>query len=280
MTPTAPHWESPSRFSKMTFECFLIFFLLSTCVKTSVHANECSPKLLPKRSPSFKGCSSLFVDGTLTVDLKDFVDMPQCLNENTAIGMKFNQEADDDWDEVQNLGQNTAVVTFRNIETLCQPVNVAIGLNFWNGSKWLLHSEKFEFNPTTCIDENIGNSEIKEIQTKCPNLTLDALISTATTTTTTSTTTISSSTTTTTTTTIATTTTTATTTAVTGTIVVLIICALVIAVLVQRRKLQVLKSEKDAKSKDVEDVDAREELEKGCFGTVCKATLKDSREVE
>ena len=60
----------------------------------------------------------------------------------------------------------------------------------------------------------------------------------------------------------------------------LIICALVIAVLVQRRKLQVLKSEKDAKSKDVEDVDAGEELEKGCFGTVCKATLKDSREVE
>ena len=144
----------------MTFECFLIFLLLSTCVKTSVQANECSAKLLPNISPSFKQCN-LILNGTLTVDLKDFVDRPQCLNENSVIGVKFNQELDDnDWDKAQNLDHNT-VVTFHNTETLCKPVNVTIGLSFWDGNEWVLYRGKFEFNPTTC----------KQIQTKCPNLT-------------------------------------------------------------------------------------------------------------
>ena len=72
-------------------------------------------------------------------------------------------------------------------------------------------------------------------------------------------------------------TTTATTTAATGTLLILIICALVITVVIQRRKVKVLKSKEEPKQKDV---DAGEELENGCFGTVCKGTLKDSREVD
>ena len=115
--------------SKMTFECFLTFLLFSTvCVETSVEANECYVKLLPNISPSFEECN-LFLYGTVTVDLKDFVDRPHCLNKNidNSIGVKFNQElAGDSWDKKQNLDQNT-VFTFHNTETLCKPVNVTIG---------------------------------------------------------------------------------------------------------------------------------------------------------
>ena len=46
------------------------------------------------------------VKRTLTVRLVNLVDRPQCLKENTLIGIKFNQTEENDWDATQELDIN------------------------------------------------------------------------------------------------------------------------------------------------------------------------------
>ena len=256
---------------------YFAFFLFATYQRVFVEAgNECYAKWLGGIITPIDECD--LVKGTVTVRLENLVDRPECLNIGTAIGIKFReQEVETDWDSTKNLDQSTEV-TFNSTESLCFPVNVTIGLGFSDGQNWHVHRVNYEFDSSTCIDTNLGESEKEDIQTKCPNLNLDSFLTT--TEASTSETKILSS-------------ANSNKEVKTGTIspttiiscslilcTTLIICAVAI-ILVQRRKRQI---EEEAKSKDDwevkrEYVDIGQELGKGCFGAVYKGTLKDSRQV-
>ena len=122
-----------------------------------------SSKLPEGETPSLDLCS-LVLDGTLTVHLKDFVNKPECLRDNTVIGMKINQERDNDWNEASKQHPNSVVV-FTTTENICHPINVTVGLNFWNGKEFVTKLVKSELNPASCDGKKLSGKE-----TKCPNL--------------------------------------------------------------------------------------------------------------
>ena len=122
-----------------------------------------SSKLPEKETPPLDLCSLVF-DGTLTVHLKNFVNKPECLRDNTVIGMKINQERDNDWDEASKQYPNSVVV-FTTTENICHRINVTVGLNFWNGEQFVTKLVKSELNPASCVGKKLSGKE-----TKCPNL--------------------------------------------------------------------------------------------------------------
>ena len=90
--------------------------------------------------------------------------MPECLRDNTVIGMKINQERDNDWNEASKQYPNSVVV-FTTTENICHPINVTVGLNFWNGKEFVTKLVKSELNPASCDGKKLSGKE-----TKCPNL--------------------------------------------------------------------------------------------------------------
>ena len=214
------------------------------------------------------------MEGTLTVRLESLVDRPECLKKNTGIGIQVNDEVQKF--STQDLDQK-ASVTFNGTQNLCDPVNVTVGMNFWDGNVWVTDTVATELDPFTCIGENLSDSESLLIQAECPNLRLNmssakqrkpsALLSgnktrqegkgTKTQ------------------------------TVIICSVIIcttLIICAAVIALVVQIRKRPVTESKEESSSKDDleverENVTVGAELGSGCFGTVYKGTLKDSKQV-
>ena len=161
----------------MSFRYLFALFLIATNQMTIARAdNECYAKWLGGKFPPISECNLL--ESTLTVRIENLVDRPECLNEETLIGYKFNQKVDDDWDDSEYLDENSLVI-FNSSESLCHPVNVTIALTFFDGNEeWPVHKVTYELNPTTCIDKNISDSKKEEIETKCPNLTLNAFLTT------------------------------------------------------------------------------------------------------
>ena len=168
----------------MAIGYFFSFFLLPTIVKGA--ESECYAGWLGGKLPPISECSLL--KGTLTVPLKNLFERPECLKMNTGVGIKINQEKG--WDsriQLKNIGQNLTrdtVVVFSTTKSLCSPVNLTVGLNFWSrdGNKFVTHRVKSELDPITCIDENLSDNEKNVTQTKCPNLTLDTMTTTTATT--------------------------------------------------------------------------------------------------
>ena len=243
----------------MTFKFALAFLLFFTSLKTVVHASECYTKFLEEISPSFDQCS-LFFNGTLTVNLKDFVEKPECLNENTVIGFKLNQKLDDDWDQIQNPPPNT-VLTFHLNEKLCRPANLTVGLNFWDGQTFVGKKVRSELNLTACVDKSdISDNEKSLIKTNCPNITSETTTEASASTTTKKATTGAN---------------TETTTSSLGIICALaIICAVLIALVVKRRIQQ-----KSSLESETEEADIRTEFGKWCFETVYNGTIIYLRQV-
>ena len=160
----------------MVLRCTFIFFLVSTCLKTFVlAADECDVEWLGGKFLPIDECNLLFND-TLEVHLKKLVNKPECLNENSGkIGIAINQEVDNKWDSKQKLNRST-FVTFNTTKSLCYPLNVTIGMYFWNGKVWKRPQVTLELNPClTCLDKPLSDLEKEEIQTKCLNLTWTTL---------------------------------------------------------------------------------------------------------
>ena len=161
----------------MSFRFLFAFFLFATHQKTIVLADsECYAKWLGGKFPPISECD--LVEGTLTVRLENLVDRPDCLNEETLIGYKFNQQVDDVWDDSDYLDENSLFI-FNSTESLCQPLNVTIALSFFDGNEeWPVHKVKYELNPVTCINKNLSDIEKEKIKKKCPNLTLNTFLTT------------------------------------------------------------------------------------------------------
>ena len=167
----------PTIFAVMYFRLFFAFFLFATHQKTIVLADsDCYAKWLGGKFPPISECD--LVEGTLTVRLENLVDRPDCLNEETLIGYKFNQQVDDVWDDSDYLDENSLFV-FNSTKNLCQPLNVTIALSFFDGNdEWPVHKVKYLLNPVTCINKNLSDIEKEKIKKKCPNLTLNTFLTT------------------------------------------------------------------------------------------------------
>merc|ERR1719234_1260761 len=105
------HCRSFAMFTKITLRYTLNIFFVSTWLKTFVLATEeCHVNWVGGKSLPFDECNLLFND-TMEVHLKKLVDKPECLNENTGIGIAVNQEVENKWDSKQKLNRST-VFTF------------------------------------------------------------------------------------------------------------------------------------------------------------------------
>ena len=255
----------------------LIFFSIPAPLKTSVlAADECYVEWLGGSLPPIDKCSLLFND-TSEVRLKNLVDRPECLNKNARIGIAINQQVDEEWDSIQKVNGGTAFVTFNSNKTLCRPVNVTVMMYFYNGRRWKQPKVILDLNPTTCLNRILSDLEREKIETKCPNVTwpkkevpLSGTLPTATPPRPVKRGTISP--------------TTTICFLILGTTLLVCAAAVAIALVLQRRKRQERNEEGKSSSEDNWEVDRANvtigtELGSGCFGTVYKGTLKDSRQV-
>ena len=171
----AMHCRIFAMFTKMTLRYTLKIFFVSTWLKTFVLAtDECHVNWVGGKSLPFDECNLLFND-TLEVELKKLVDKPECLNENTGIGIAVNQEVENKWDSKQKLNRST-VFTFDTTKSLCYPLNLTIGMYFWSGRMWKRPKVRLELNPClTCLDKTLSGLEKEEVEAKCPNLTWASL---------------------------------------------------------------------------------------------------------
>ena len=166
------HHNALAIFKIMTFKHIFVFSLVSTHLRTFVWAkDECYVEWIGGTLTPIDECSLLFNE-TLEVRLDKLVNNSDCLNENTRIGIAVNQETDNKWDSIQNLAQNKDFATFNSTKSLCHPLNVTVGMYFYNGGEWKSHKVTFELNPNNCLNKNLHDLLIREkIQTKCHNLT-------------------------------------------------------------------------------------------------------------
>ena len=83
-----------------------------------------------------------------------------------AIGYKVKNKTD--WDKIIEVVDPTKVVAFETTEAFCQPLNLTLGVRFWNGTTHENRKVKVKLNPMACSQKDLTLSEIQSLKRRCP----------------------------------------------------------------------------------------------------------------
>ena len=145
---------------KLFFVPFLVFPQLLICHGYGKD-QHCEAPWLGSTDGLIDNCDLL--KNKFVVNLVNLVSL-ECVR---AIGYKVKNEAD--WDEIIEVVDPTKVVAFETTEAFCQPLNLTLGVRFWNGTTHENRKVKLELNPMGCISfEDLTSDEIQSLRIRCP----------------------------------------------------------------------------------------------------------------
>ena len=150
--------------SKLFFVPFLVFPQLLICHGKD---QQCEAPWLGSTDGLIDNCDLL--KNKFDVNLVNLVSL-ECVR---AIGYKVKNETD--WDEIIEVVDPTKVVAFETTEAFCQPLNLTLGVRFWNGTTHENRKVKVKLNPMACSQKDLTLSEIQSLKRRCPEVGLKLL---------------------------------------------------------------------------------------------------------
>ena len=99
---------------------------------------------------------------TFEVKLDKLINQ-QCVR---AIGYKVKNETG--WDKIINGVEPTKVIEFNTTEAFCLPLNLTVGVRFWNGTTHENRKVKTELNPRACLQKDLTSHEKESLKKRCP----------------------------------------------------------------------------------------------------------------
>ena len=147
---------------KLLFVLFLVFSAIPQLLICHGKDQQCEAPWLRSTDGLIDNCDLL--KNKFVVNLVNLVNL-DCVR---AIGYKVKNETN--WVEIIEVVDPTKVVAFETTEAFCQPLNLMLGVRFWNGTTYENRKVKLELNPTACSLEDLTSSEMQSLKRRCPEV--------------------------------------------------------------------------------------------------------------